>query len=171
MKPKASYEDLTAALSYDPETGLFTWLVSPKWNIPKGSIAGGDTDTGYKFIKFRSRPYLSHHLAFFFMTKRWPEKDMDHINGVRDDNRWVNLREAESKDNLLNRKMYNTSTSGCKGVNWHSKLGKWRARIGKHGKRYALGCYDTKEEAYAAYSKAADEMFGEFRRENDGTAI
>lgn len=164
MSGLVSLEKLKRILRYDPETGVFTWLVSPKHNIPAGSEAGGDTGKGYRFIKINSQPYLSHRLAVFYMTGRWPVLDLDHINGIRNDNRLVNLREVNRSEGHLNRKKYVTNTSGIKGVHWHVLSKRWRVRIGKHGRRYSLGCFKTLEEAARAYSKAADEKFGEFRR-------
>lgn len=164
MRERISLEKLKRTLSYDPETGVFKWLVSHKYNIPAGSEAGGWTDKGYRFIKINSRAYLSHRLAIFYMTGRWPVLDLDHINGIRYDNRFANLREVMRSEGHLNRKKYVTNTSGIKGVHWHVGSQRWRVRIGKHGRRHSLGCFKTLEEASIAYGKAADEMFGEFRR-------
>lgn len=155
---------LKEILHYDPETGAWTWIISPRYEIPAGSIAGGYGNHGYRRIRIRSKFYTGHRLAWLYMTGSFPAGHMDHINGVRDDNRFSNLRIASLQENGLNRQRYITNTSGHKGVCWHPKLGKWRARIQKYGKRVALGCYDTKEEAAAAYEKAAVEHFGEFNR-------
>lgn len=152
-------------LHYDRETGVFLWKVSPKYNIPAGSVAGGNTSNGkYRFIKINSKSYLLHRVAFLYEYGRWPAGEIDHINGDGMDNRIVNLREVDTKDNLLNRKRYTTNTSGVKGVSFHGQSSMWRARIQKFGKRTSLGLYKTKEEAMAAYDKAASEVFGEFSR-------
>lgn len=156
---------LKELLHYNPDTGHFTWLVDRGRLAKAGQRAGTPHYTqGYIRVKIDGRMYQAHSLAILYMTGQWPKGEGDHINGVRDDNRWANLRDAPRVMNLLNRKTYVTSTSGHKGVNWHSRLGKWRVRIQKHGRRIALGCYDTLEEASAAYAKAADEVFGEYRR-------
>jgi hypothetical protein len=161
---KHSIEELAAALSYSPETGVFTWKISPKYDIPAGSVAGGKHHEGYLRVRFKSGFYSLHRVAYAFVTGRWPEGEIDHINGVRDDNRWANLRAVPKQLNALNRKTYATNTSGVKGVTWHQKLGKWRVRIQKFGKRKALGCFDTLEEAKAAYDAAAIDLYGHHRR-------
>lgn len=160
-----THAELKSILRYDPDTGHWTWLVDRGRLAKAGQRAGTPHYTqGYIRLHIKGRMHQSHSLAHFYMTGEWPAEEIDHINGVRDDNRWTNLREASKALNLLNRKTYSSNTSGQKGVNWHPKLGKWRVRIQKHGRRIALGCYDTLEEASAAYSRAADAIFGEFRR-------
>jgi hypothetical protein len=161
---KHSIEELKTAVSYDPETGQFRWLISPKYDIPAGYDAGGKHYDGYHRIRYKSVYYQCQRLAYAFMTGDWPPGEMDHINGVRDDNRWANLRAVPKQLNALNRKTYVTNTSGVKGVSWHPKLGKWRVRIQKFGERKALGCFDTLEEAKVAYDSAAEAIFGYHKR-------
>ena len=159
------YISLRSILHYDPETGEWTWLVNRARLAKAGQKAGTPHQKeGYIRLHIQGRMYQSSILAHFYMTGLWPEDEMDHINGIRDDDRWANLRSVSKQKNLLNRKRYLTSTSGHKGVSWHSKLGKWRARIQLYGKRMALGCFGTKEEASAAYEAAAAKHFGEFAR-------
>lgn len=160
-----THSDLLKTLKYEPETGEFYWLISPKYNIPSGSRAGGDMKTGYRFIKLNSRFYTSHRLAFFYMTGAWPVGEIDHINGIRNDNRWQNLRVVSVAQNGLNRKKYSTNTSGAKGVSWHARLQKWRVRIQKSGKRIDLGCFDNIADAQKTYENFARTYYGEFARE------
>ena len=84
----------------------------------------------------------------------WPEKQLDHINGIRDDNRLVNLREATPAENQQNRALHPLNTSGHPGVTWNKKERKWHAKIAVANKRYHLGLFDTVEEAAAAYADA-----------------
>jgi hypothetical protein len=119
---------------------------------------------GYSFTKINGQFYTLHKLAVFYMTKAWPIGHVDHINGVRNDNRCSNLRVVNRSQNSLNRKVYATNTSGFKGVNWHPRLRKWRVRIQKEGKRVALGCFASLEDARVAYTRAEKEYYGEFAR-------
>lgn len=98
------------------------------------------------------------------MTGEWPVNDIDHANGGRSDNRWLNLRGATRGQNLANKKMDARNTSGFKGVSWSQKSQKWQAHIKVQRKSMFLGFFDTKEAAHAAYCVAADHHFGEFAR-------
>jgi hypothetical protein len=86
------------------------------------------------------------------MTGEWPHEDMDHRNGVRDDNRWVNLREATSAENHQNRAV--RSNSGLMGVSWKANCKKFEASIMSRGRQMYLGQFDDKHEAHAAYLAA-----------------
>ena len=58
---------------------------------------------GYRKITIDGKVYSAARLAWFYKTGRWPDPEIDHINRIRDDNRWENLREATRADNLANR--------------------------------------------------------------------
>ena len=73
-----------------------------------------------------------------------------------------NLRIATTAQNCQNSERMARNISGCKGVGWYKRYGKWRARIMVNGKSQLLGYFDTKEEAYAAYCTAAKLYHGEF---------
>lgn len=98
------------------------------------------------------------------MTGEWPPDEIDHINGVRDDNRWVNLRIATRGQNLCNARRRSDNTSGYKGVCWDANKGKWLASITINRKNKFLGHYETPEAGHEAYFVAAREHFGEFAR-------
>ncbi len=107
---------------------------------------------------------LLHRFVMESILERPLNKDefIDHINGNSLDNRRENLRIATNAQNLHNRKSNSTNTSGYKGVYWHKPTKKWRAKISVMGKIHYLGQYNTPEEAYAVYCKAATLYFGEF---------
>lgn len=94
--------------------------------------------------------------------KRGDRTQVDHRNGDTLDNRRANLRCATQSQNLHNAPPNKASTSGVKGVGWVKAKKKWRARIKVQQRRHSLGYFDTKEEAAAAYARAAGEMVGEF---------
>jgi hypothetical protein len=98
------------------------------------------------------------------MTGRWPVGPIDHINGIRNDNRWFNLREATPAQNSQNMRARDNSRSGFKGVTWKASERRWRARITWNGQQHFLGYFDTAEAAAAAYSTAADRLFGDFAK-------
>ena len=148
-------------LSYNPHTGIFIWKKRKGQNTKVGKAAGGKTGHGYQAIMLEGSTYKAHRLAFL-LCHGWLPCGIDHINGVRDDNRIINLRECTPKQNGANRGVNKNNTSGYKGVTFDNGHKRWRARLGTGGVEYYLGLYDCKIEAAKAYNVKALEMFGEF---------
>lgn len=118
-------ERLKELLDYNPETGVFTRLISVGGQ-KVGSIAGTLRKDGYMQIRADGNRYYAHQLAFLFMEGYLPEI-VDHINRIRNDNRWVNLRESNSQKNNRNRNTKNKS--GYLGVFWDTQKQKWRITV------------------------------------------
>lgn len=156
-------ERLRELLHYDPVTGEFRWLVS-RGGIRAGSFAGCTTKVGYRLISIDGRCYRGHRLAWLYMTGEWPADEVDHVNLVRDDDRWENLREATHEENLRNYPRPRHNTSGVKGVYWNKKNRKWKAQIRVNRSRIYLGLFDSLDEAAAAYAAASAQHHGEFGR-------
>ena len=126
---------LKELLDYDPSTGLFTWKVG-RSGVRKGSSAGSLNNHGYMRISIDGKRYQSHIVAFLYMTGSFPHEEVDHMNNIRDDNRWENLREASKYQNAKNTKIRKDNTSGFKGVYWHKRHKKWTVQINKNKKTY-----------------------------------
>lgn len=161
---KLTQARLRALLHYDPETGVFRWLVATGRRVKAGQEAGCLMPSGYVGIRIDNRRYMAHRLAWLYMTGEWPTGEIDHINGRRTINEWRNLRVATSAENKANARTPSHNTSGHKGVTFHKRRGKWAAQIHVNGKHIALGLFDNKEDAAAAYWRAARERFGQFAR-------
>jgi hypothetical protein len=106
---------------------------------------------GYWAIRVDDTLYLAHRLAWLYVTGNWPEDQIDHVNGQRNDNRFCNLREATNIQNSHNRR-YAGNKSGFQGVRRENS--KWLAEIKVRYKPIRLGLFDTPEEAYVAYCEA-----------------
>lgn len=145
-----THERLLELLYYEPDTGVFTWKINRAGTAKAGRVAGTKHVKNYLQIRVQGRVYRAHRLAWFYVYGVWPAADIDHINGLRDDNRIANLRQATSAENHQNRKKYNTNTSGHTGVYWEKCASKWRARLMINGKYLHLGMFDSIEAAIAA---------------------
>ena len=156
-------KELKELLHYNPETGVFTWRVSPSSTAKVGQVAGHtNKKTSYLQIGLVSKLYQGHRLAWFYMTGEWPRKYIDHINGVKDDNRWVNLREATSQQNMFNKSSLRGSSSNYKGVHWHKITKKWAAQTILNYKNHYLGVFDCEHEAALVYNQFALKQHGEY---------
>lgn len=157
--------ELKSLLTYNEETGYFYWknLVGYRSKVA-GKKAGTLNARGYIAINISSRPMLAHRLAWLYMHGEWPSLQIDHINGVRTDNRIANLRLATRYENMRNIKRKSTNKSGYKGVSWSAECKKWRACIVHQGKTVHLGVFTEKDAAYEAYCNAASQFYGPFAR-------
>jgi HNH endonuclease len=156
-------EILLRFLSYEADSGVFRWAIAhPSCKIFPGAIAGHIGSQGYRQITVRGKTYMAHRLVWLVETGAMPKGELDHINGVRDDNRIVNLRSATKSQNIANSKVRKDNSSGFKGVQWDNEACLWRARISVNGRRIHLGRFNSLERAHVAYCRAAQRHFGEF---------
>ena len=155
---RISHADLLARIHYDPDTGVFTRIISAR-GAPKGVTLGSVNGNGYVHTNILGRIYLLHQLAYFYMTGEWAEK-VDHADRDKTNQRWNNLRKCTQSQNVMNT-VRKPPKSGVRGVN-QERDGKYRAAIYHQRKKYNLGRFATLEEAAAAYDKKARELFGEF---------
>lgn len=156
--------ELKQLLHYDPQTGWFTWLVCNSNRAAVGSPAGATRPDGYVKIGLHGKPNLAHRLAWLYVYGDWPSKHLDHINGIRNDNRICNLREASTLENNLNKGLQSNNTSGQKGVYWDKVNQKWYARGKVSGKSHHLGRFKSFSEASSAFQLFAKQHYGEFYR-------
>jgi len=156
---------LKELLNYDPNSGVLTWKVSRR-RTKAGAIAGSLRRNGYVELCISGKMYQAHRLAWLCMTGDWPEKsfDIDHIDMVRSNNSWNNLRLATRSQNKNNSPKHRDNTSGYKGVYFEKSSGKWKAQIMVNYKNKNLGRFPTKQDAYAAYCIAAPIYHHEFAR-------
>jgi len=156
--------DLKSLLHYDPETGLFRWLVNIRQAVRVGDIAGTTTPGGYIVIRIARRGYQAHRLAWLYMTGKWPDDQIDHEDLNKANNIWSNLRPATHQQNQANRRAFKTNKLGLKGVALRRRDNKYLATICWNGKIKFLGAFATPEAAHAAYTSAAIARDGEFAR-------
>lgn len=171
-----SQSDLRLLLDYEPQTGVLTWKArgsewfepgeySPErqaatWNgknAGKPALVGLNTN-GYMRGGLFGRSVRAHRVIWKWMTGEEPEA-IDHISGIRTDNRWSNLRAATKTDNARNMCRSKRNTSGVVGVVWLEDRQKWRAEICANSRRRTIGAFDDKQEAITA-RRAAERDYG-----------
>ncbi|HYD58974.1 MAG TPA: HNH endonuclease signature motif containing protein [Noviherbaspirillum sp.] len=116
-------------------------------------MAGSKNGHGYILIGLPEGRFRAHRLAWLYVCGEWPKNEVDHINGVRSDNRIANLRDVSRRTNNENRReaQCNNRSSGLLGVTWSGRHKKWAASIRVNRKNKHLGLWETKEEAHEAY--------------------
>lgn len=136
-------DELKRILKYDHETGVFAWRAVANKKRP-GDIAGSTNGRGYRQIGIGGRDYSAHRLAWMYVHGVWPT-EIDHINGVRDDNRLANLRVVTKNENQHNRPT-------AKGYSRYRRG--WLARIVVNNVQHFLGTFTTENDARTAYLEA-----------------
>lgn len=176
INPLPSQEYLNECFLYDPDTGVLAWRERPAhhferskthrmWNTAhagkRASCLGKD---GYYVVKVQRRPMKVHRVVWTMINGSIPdEMQIDHINMIRTDNRWSNLRLLTPALNKQNRSVQRNNALGIKGV-WQTSHGGYSASLSEHGRQIYLGYFKTAEEAAEAYRKAAIEARGESAR-------
>lgn len=136
--------------NYNPISGKLIWARAGI-RRRKGEEVGNINSHGYRVVGLNKKVHKVHKVIVCYMTGEWLDKaaTVDHINGNKLDNRWVNLRIATKQENCKNRTRANKNNrTGVLGVR-------------KAGKRYTayngyqyLGRFDTIEEAESAIAEA-----------------
>jgi hypothetical protein len=152
MKTELTADRLRALLAYDEISGQFTWNPGRR-RVKDGATAGSKSPKlGYIFIRIDQRSYSAHRLVWLYVHGDWPKHQIDHINGQRDDNRIVNLRDVTVAVNLQNRRgPCRNSTTGELGVTNNRGRNCFTAALSLNGKYIYLGDFKTIPEAKVAY--------------------
>lgn len=146
---------LREAVSYDPNSGLFTWA-KPRSKVRVGGTLGYKRVGGYIHIKFNGISILGHVLAWFYVHGKPPDGEIDHLNHNRSDNRICNLRDVPTKENAKNRKRYANNRTGHTGVFFDKECGKYKANINVDGRLKHLGTFSAIADAITARRWAED---------------
>lgn len=147
--PTLTAERFRSMFSYDQATGIFTSKRKTCQKMP-GDPVGALRPDGYLQIYIDGITHLAHRLAFLYMTGSWPADLVDHINHIRADNRWLNLREADSAINVQNTSVNHSGVE--------RRGSRYRVRIRVRREILTIGNFPTEELAKAAYSEARRDL-------------
>lgn len=154
-------------LDMDPDKGLLFWkardrslfanaICSASWNT---KFAGKEAFTtilnnGYRCGSVFGRKFTAHRLIYLMHTGQWPQGQIDHINGIRTDNRIVNLRDVTPSVNGRNKCISSNNSTGVTGVYWQKAAQKWTAEIKVNSVKTYLGLFETFDDAAQARKEA-----------------
>lgn len=107
--------DFGEAFTYNPETGHLFWSMSNVYNKQKGQRAGCVNSRGYRVLTFKKKSYLEHRIiAEMFLPKIEGKDQINHKNGIKDDNRLENLEWCTGSENCTH--AVNTGLSKVKSL-------------------------------------------------------
>lgn len=163
---KLDIETLRELLEYNPNTGKLKWRsrglsyfgnnsrVCKIWNTKCAGKEVGSSSYSYVRVSLNSISYKGHRVAWAIYYGEWPKGQLDHINGVKTDNRIVNLREVFGNGNSKNMPKQRNNTSGVVGVYWFKRDNLWKAQIQVNNKSIHLGYFTNKQDAINARKQA-----------------
>ena len=156
--------DLLRLFFYDPCSGIFKWRTPLSAKHKSGDLAGCVDGRGYACIKIQGHAIRAHRLAWLYVYGE-RAKILDHINGVKTDNRISNLRLASQQQNQFNVPARKNNKSGFKGVIWKKENRKWVAQATINQKKISLGYFSTPEQASNAYQEFCKRNHGDFHKD------
>lgn len=171
MSKTLDIDFLRECLTYEGASGKLFWKKRPLahfantnacgvWNSKHAGTTAGSPNVKRRWsTKIGGELYQNHRLAWALHYGRWPEEQIDHINGNPEDNRIANLRVVTNAENQRNVKQKRNNTSGVTGVSWHTRGRVWCASIRTDGRQKHLGQFSDFDTAVAA-RKAAERECG-----------
>ncbi|MEN3257550.1 HNH endonuclease signature motif containing protein [Sodalis endosymbiont of Spalangia cameroni] len=166
IKDTFDVDYLRKCIAYSPKTGLAIWKNRPRehftkqriwkmWNTSYADkVAGCMGEKGYLVIRIDGELFRLHRIIWTLFYGADPGSfQIDHINHIKTDNRILNLRLVDNKNNHMNMPMQKNNTSGEAGVCWHKQCSKWIARVYDNGNVISLGLYESYQDAVLARRK------------------
>jgi len=145
---------LKELFDYNEDTGDLIRRVRTNGRVRVGEVAGSKNVRGYLQTQIDGKKYYAHRLIWFIVNGTWPQKHIDHINGIKNDNRISNLRDVSCGENSRNLGKRCSNKSGFIGVYFSKQREKWVAQIRVNGIAKHLGLFKCKLRAVWEYNKA-----------------
>ena len=156
MSDLLTKEILGEYLNYCPDTGEFRWKKTVGSRATSGSVCGSLTRQGYLTVRVNQIAILLHRAAWILMTGSYPKGVIDHVNGIKTDNSWGNLREATRSGNGTNLDVKDMTNI------YILPSGKYNVKLKKNRKSISFGSYTDLELAQLVRDEARIKLFGEF---------
>ena len=158
MRDSSDARRYRALMVYEPDTGIFTWRHTLRRICRQGDVVGSKKGGGYLEVEYQGNRILLHRLAWLYVTGHWPRGVIDHINGIKHDNRICNLRDVDATINAQNRRSAQArSKSGLIGAHAR-KTGRFESRIKVEDRSVYIGQFDAAEDAHEAYTLAKRDL-------------
>lgn len=153
MKPREKEIDHLVDLyfRYDPDTGRIYHKENRKF-VKSNSEAGTLDTYGYLCMTIKKKQYKAHIIAWRLYYGKWPLQELDHISGIKNDNRIINLREVSKRKNATNKKQHRLGK--LPGATFNKKRKKYITSLQVNGKSSSFGAFETEIEAHLVYIKA-----------------
>jgi len=136
---------------------------TPLSRVKIGDVAGTIDKKGYRKIGINGKVYFAHRLILLYHGVITPDQ-VDHVNGIKHDNNFANLRLATNSNNRMNTRLASNNKSGVKNVNWHKKQSKWVVQLGVNGKKMNFGAYHDLQVAKFVADTMRHKYHGNFSR-------
>ena len=145
-----THQELLDNFDYHSETGI----LYRKYKNGDVQQIGCASRRGYLRLRFNKVSFSVHSLAWMFINGAMPNGQIDHINGITNDNRIENLRDVSQSENMRNCALSKNSKSGHLGVYWVEYRRRWRSMIFENGKNNHIGYFLNKSDAVASRKEA-----------------
>lgn len=164
------YSDFTKEdIEYIQKKGVYYDFITGRFIDKFGKFLDSSIDKqGYRKIFINKKLYKAHIVAFCFLGINTENYEVDHINNIREDNRWSNLRLATKENNMANSLIRKDNSSGVKGLNFNKYKNGWVGRVQYNKKRYEIFS-KNKEDAIEKLNKLREKLHGSFS--NDGISV
>lgn len=161
---KLDFNIFNKLFRYCPISGSIFNRVNRGTKAKAGAIATSRSGDGYLQINFVNNGCLvnrkAHRIAWLLHTGEDPgNKQIDHIDRDKTNNRFSNLRLVNNQNNNMNKSKPKNNTSGIVGVYWRKDRDKWEVKINEEGELQYLGIFEDKFEAICA-RKSAERKLG-----------
>lgn len=146
--------------SYDQSTGVLVWRENQQTRFV-GREAGFVNHHGYRRVGLGKTKLHAHQIIWLMVHGELPSCEIDHINGVRDDNRLANLRLANQQQNQQNAGLRIDNALGVKGVRLRPS-GRYQARLKLSDGSRSVKTFNTAAEAVSWLAIQRQDSHGEY---------